>query len=52
MIARALVVLQSDRFGPLAQFTETGYVALRALAEDRRALNPLTYAHLRQEFGL
>jgi hypothetical protein len=52
MIARGLVVLQSDRFGPVARFTEAGYVALRLLAQDRRALDPLTYAHLRQELGL
>ena len=52
MIARGLVTLQSDRVGASAQFTEAGYVALRTLVQDRRALNPVTYAHLRQEFGL
>ena len=52
MIVRGLVALQSDRVGASAQFTEAGYVALRTLAQDRRALNPLTYAHLRQELGL
>ena len=52
MIARGLITLHSDRIGPLAQFTEAGYVALRTLAQDRRALDPLTYAHLRQELGL
>ena len=52
MITRGLVTLQSDRVGASAQFTEAGYVALRLLAQDRRALNPLTYAHLRQELGI
>ncbi len=52
MIARGLVALHSDRIGASAQFTAAGYVALRLLAQDRRALNPLTYAHLRHELGL
>ncbi len=52
MIDRGLVTLQSDRIGALAQFTDAGYAAVRLLAQDRRALNPLTYAHLRQELGL
>ena len=52
MIARGLVALRSDWIGALAQFTEADYVALRALAQGRRALNPLTYAHLRRELGL
>jgi len=52
MIARGLVALRSDRIGPSARFTSAGYAALHALAQDRRALNPFTYAHLRQELGL
>lgn len=52
MIARDLVTLYPDRIGASAQFTAAGYAALRLLAQDRRALNPLTYAHLRQELGL
>ncbi len=52
MIARDLVTLQSDRIGASVQFTDAGYAALHLLAQDRRALNPLTYAHLRQELGL
>ena len=52
MITRGLVALQSDRIGASAQFTEAGYAALRALAQDRRALNPLTHAHLRRELRL
>ena len=38
--------------GPRVYFTKAGYDALRVLLQDRRALNPLTYAHLRQELGL
>ncbi len=52
MITRGLVALQSDRVGASVQFTEASYVAVRLLAQDRRALNLLTYAHLRQELGL
>ena len=52
MLARGLVVLQSDRIGPLAHFTDASYAALRVLAQDGRALNPLTYAHLHQELEL
>ena len=43
-MARGLVVLLSDRIGPLAHFTDTGYAALRMLTQDRQALNP---PHLR-----
>ena len=52
MLARGLIALHSDRIGPLAHFTEAGYVALRTLAQNHRALNPLTYAHLHQELEL
>ena len=52
MIARGLVELRPERTGARAHFTEAGYAALRVLAQDRRALNPVTYAHLRLELGL
>ena len=52
MIARGLVALGQGRMGPRVYFTEAGYAALRVLVQDRRALNPLTYAHLREELGL
>ena len=52
MIARGLVELHPGRIGARARFTAAGYVALRALAQDRRALNPVTYAHLLQELEL
>lgn len=35
-----------------AFFTEAGIDALRRLAADHRALDPLRYAHIRQELGL
>ena len=52
MLARGLVALGQGLMGPHVYFTEDGYAALCLLAQDRRALNPLTYAHLRQELGL
>ena len=38
--------------GVRAYFTEAGYAALRLLAQDRRALDPKQYAHVRRELGL
>jgi hypothetical protein len=38
--------------GTRAYFTEAGYAALRLLAQDRRALDPKQYAHVRHELGL
>jgi hypothetical protein len=38
--------------GTRAYFTEAGYAALRRFAQDRRALDPKLYAHIRQELGL
>jgi hypothetical protein len=32
--------------------TEAGWVALRAMAQDRRALDPERYAHIRLELSL
>ena len=52
MLARGLVALGQGRMGPWVYFTQAGYAALRLLLQDRRALNPLTYAHLRQELEL
>ena len=52
MLARGVVELGQGRMGPHVYFTEAGYAALRLLLQDHRALNPLTYAHLRQELGL
>jgi hypothetical protein len=55
MLARGLLELRPAAGGPggiRAYFTEAGYAALRLLAQDRRALNPKQYAHVRQELGL
>jgi hypothetical protein len=55
MLARGLLELRPAVGGPggiRAYFTAAGYAALRRLAQDRRALNPKQYAHVRQELGL
>lgn len=51
MLARGLVEIRVDRF-PRAFLTEIGLIALRQLAADRRALDPVRYAHVRRELGL
>ena len=52
MLERGLVALAPDRIGVRARFTPAGLAALRLLAQDRRALDPAQYAHLRQELGV
>jgi hypothetical protein len=54
MLARGLLELRPapGPGGTRAYFTEAGYAALRLLAQDRRALDPKQYAHVRQELGL
>jgi hypothetical protein len=52
MIERGLVAVRTDGRWPTARFTETGLAALRRLAQDRRALDPARYAHVRRELGL
>lgn len=52
MLERGLVEVRTDGRWPRACFTEVGLVALRALARDRRQLDPVRYAHVRQELGL
>ena len=37
--------------GPRALFTEAGLRELRALLQDRRAMDPERFAHLRRELG-
>jgi hypothetical protein len=51
MLARGLVEIRTGR-GPRAVFTPTGLVALRQLLSDRRAMDPVRFAHLRRELGL
>ena len=52
MLARGLVEIAASRPGWRALFTEAGLVALRQLAQDRRALDPARFPHLRAELGL
>jgi hypothetical protein len=52
LLERGLVELRTDGRWPTADFTEAGLAALRQLAQDRRALDPTRYAHVRRELGL
>ena len=52
LLARGLMELGQGRMGPQVYFTEAGCAAPRVLLQDRQALNPLTYGHLREELGL
>ncbi len=44
--------LGPDTIGFRARFTPAGIAALRLLAQDRRALHPKQYAHVREQLGL
>ena len=52
MIERGLVEVRAGRIGPAAFFTEAGIAALRQLLLDQRAMDPMRFAHLREELGL
>ena len=52
MLERGLVEIRPGRFGSRAFFTGVGLAALRHLLQDRRAMDPARYAHLRRELGL
>jgi hypothetical protein len=52
MRERGLVEVRPGRFGPRAYFTVAGLAALRLLLQDRRAMDPARFAHLRRELGL
>jgi hypothetical protein len=52
MLDRGLVVIRPARLGARAFFTEAGLRELRALLQDRRAMDPGRFAHLRRELGL
>ena len=52
MRERGLVEIRHGRMGPRAVFTEAGLAALRVLLEDRRAMDPARFAHLRRDLGL
>jgi hypothetical protein len=52
MLARGLVAIRHESRWPVAFFTEAGLRELRALVSDRRAMDPVRFAHLRRELGL
>ena len=50
---RGLVEIRRNPMGRQAAFfTEAGLEALRQLLQDRRAMDPERFAHLRQELGM
>ena len=52
MLERGLVELRAGQPWTRAHFTSAGLDALREMARDRRLLDPVRYAHVRQELGL
>ena len=52
LLERGLVQLHTGGRWPVATFTAAGLAALRLLAQDRRALDPARYPHIRRELGL
>jgi hypothetical protein len=53
MMDRGLVEVRRSSMGRQAAFfTESGLEALRQLLQDRRAMDPERFAHLRQELGM
>src|SRR4051812_11861367 len=52
MQERGLVEVRPGRFGPRAFFTEAGLAALRLPLQDRRAMDPARFSHLRRELGV
>jgi len=52
LLDRGLVTIGPGRYGPRALFTGAGLSELRALLQDRRAMDPERFAHLRRELGL
>jgi hypothetical protein len=52
MVDRSLMDVRTDAPLPKAFFTESGLVALRLLASDRRYMDPQIFARVRTELGL
>src|ERR671929_1051763 len=52
LLDRGLVEVGRGKYGSCAFFTAAGLEELRALLEDRRAMDPERFAHLRRELGL
>lgn len=51
MMDRGLVEIRQASRGFHAFFTETGMAELRLMLRDRRAMDPIRFAHLRRELG-
>jgi hypothetical protein len=52
LLDRGLVEVGQGRYGSRAFFTAAGLAELRLLLQDRRAMDPGRFAHLRRELGL
>src|SRR5215217_7286182 len=53
MLDRGLVEIRPNPMGRQAAFfTEAGLEALRQVLQDRRAMDPERFAHVRQELGM
>lgn len=53
LVARGLMIVSAgSSYMARAYFTEAGLAALRWLAAQRRGLDPVQFAHVRQELGL
>ena len=52
LIARGLMRLDNEGHFPRLFFTEAGLTALRAMMTDRRLVDPIKFAHVRQELGI
>jgi hypothetical protein len=52
LLDRGLVEVGPGRYGPRAVFTAAGLRELRLLLQDRRAMDPERFAHLRRELEL
>lgn len=52
LIDRGLMDMPAEDLGRRAYFTQTGLLALKALYEDGRYLDPDRFGHLREELGI
>jgi hypothetical protein len=52
LLDRGPMRLEATPWPPRVFFTEAGLAALRAMMADRRLANPVTFAHVRREFGI
>ena len=52
LIDRGLMDMPAEDLGRRAYFTQMGLLALKALYEDGRYLDPDRFGHLREELGI